>query len=235
MNKISIAASSVARILAVVTAVLLLASIAGQLSKFLTGHDYLKGFVPLFDADGEQNIPTFWSVLLLLFSGLLLAVVAALHRKQRLPYAAHWAVLSAGFLFMAYDEAFRVHETLIVPVGDLLGGTNLGLLYYAWIVPGAALVLVLALCFLRFIRHLEARTRLRFLIAGTLYIGGAIVIEAIGGSYAERVGLNNLTYNLITTVEESLEMIGLTVFIWALLQYCADNYRDVMFQFSSEI
>lgn len=88
---------------------------------------------------------------------------------------------------------------------------------------------------LQFIRHLEARTRLRFLVAGSLYIGGAIVVEAIGGSYAERAGMNNLTYNVITTVEESLEMVGLTVFIWALLRYCADTYRDVLLQFSSKV
>ena len=235
MNRISIPSSSVIRVLAIVTVLLLLAGIAGQLSKFLAGHDYLRGFVPLFDLDGEQNIPTFWSVLLLLVSSLLLAVVAALHRRQQLPYAAHWTVLSVGFLLMAYDEAFRVHETLIIPVGNLLGSSNLGLFYYAWVVPGTVLVILLGLFFLQFIRHLEARTRLRFLVAGSLYIGGAIVVEAIGGSYAERAGMNNLTYNVITTVEESLEMVGLTVFIWALLRYCADTYRDVLIQFSPKV
>lgn len=28
---------------------------------------------------------------------------------------------------------------------------------------------------------------------------------------------------MIVTIEESLEMVGLVVFIWALLYYCADN------------
>jgi hypothetical protein len=36
---------------------------------------------------------------------------------------------------------------------------------------------------------------------------------------------------MIVTVEESLEMTGLIVFIWALLKYCADNYKQVRFRF----
>ena len=207
VNTISIRATSLSRVLAIVTLLLVLASITGQLSKYLLGHDYLLGLVPLFDTDGEDNIPTFWSVLLLLVSCLLLAVVAALHRRQKRPFTLHWTVLSVGFLLMAYDEAFRVHETLIIPVGNMLGGTHLGLLYYAWVVPGIVLVFLLGLFFLNFMWHLDAKTRLRFAVAGTIYIAGAIVVEAIGGSYAEQKGMNNLTYNMITTLEESLERV----------------------------
>lgn len=33
----------------------------------------------------------------------------------------------------------------------------------------------------------------------------------------------------MTTIEESLEMTGLIVFIWALLNYCRDHYGEVVF------
>ena len=234
INQISLNPSAIARIVGAVAFLLVLASIGGQFSKFVLGHDYLKGFVPLFYIDEERNIPTYFSVLLMLFSALLLAAIAVLNGKQRIHHVSKWAILSFGFLFMAFDEAFLVHERLISPVRTLLGNSNLRVFYFAWVIPGIPLVLVLGLFFLRFLLHLPATARLRFLMAATLYIGGAIGLELIGGRYAELHGTQNWTYSMIVTVEESLEMAGLIVFIWALLKYCADNYKVVQFRFEAQ-
>ena len=229
--QISLKANVVARTLGTVAALLVLASIGGQFSKYVLGHGYLKGLVPLFFVDMEYNIPTFFSVLLLLLVALLLAVIAALNWKQRRPYTSKWAILSFGFLFMAFDEAFQVHERLNLPISKLLGGDNLGIFYFAWVVPCIALLLVLGLFFLRFLLHLQIKTRLRFLMAATIYIGGAVGIELIGGRYAEIHDTQNLTYTMIATVEEGLEMAGLIFFIWALLKYFADNYKELRLHF----
>ncbi len=233
INQISLKPSAVARILGSVAFLLVLASIAGQYSKLELGHDYVKGLVTLFDFDEEQNIPTFFSVLLMFFSTLLLAIIAVLNRKQRNPDASKWAILAIGFLCMAFDEAFEVHEMLNLPVRKLLGAGNLGVFRFSWVIPGIVIVLVIGLLFLRFVLYLPAKVRFRFLTAAALYIGGSIGFELIGGRYYESHGLNNWTYTLIVTVEESLEMAGLIVFIWALLRYCADNYKEVVFRFEA--
>jgi hypothetical protein len=68
------------------------------------------------------------------------------------------------------------------------------------------------------------------MIAAALYIGGAVGLELVGGRYAEMHGLKNLTYSMIATAEETLEMAGVIVFIYALLRYIADNYIEVRFQ-----
>ena len=70
-------------------------------------------------------------------------------------------------------------------------------------------------------------------MAVILFIGGAIGVELIGGRYAELNGPKNLMYSMIVAIEESLEMGGLIVFIWALLRYCADNYKEVRFWFGA--
>ncbi len=197
INQISLNPSAIARILGAVAFLLVLASIGGQFSKFVLGHDYLKGFVPLFYVDHERNIPTFLSVLLMLFAALLLAAIAVLDGNQRITHVSKWAILSFGFLFMAFDEAFQLHERLISPVRTLLDDSNLGVYYFAWVIPGIALVLVLGLFFRRFLLHLPATPRLRFLMAGSLYIGGAIGVELIGGRYAELHGIQNWTYSMI--------------------------------------
>ena len=220
--------------LGAMTFLLVLASIGGQVAKFFLGYDKLHGFIYLFDVDRERNIPTYFSMLLMLFAALLLVVITVLNRKQRTPHVSKWSILSFGFLFMAADEGLQIHERLEKPVRMLLGGGDLGIFNFAWVIPGIALVLVLALFFLRFLLHLPAKTRLRFMMAATIYIGGAIGFEMIGGRYTALYGADNFTYRcILVTIEESLEMVGLIVFIWALLDYCADSYKEVLFRFEA--
>jgi len=81
------------------------------------------------------------------------------------------------------------------------------------------------LFFLRFLLRLPSRNRNLFLFAGALYVGGCIGIELIGGSYDQAHGYENLTYNLISTVEEGLELAGLIAFLYGLLTYLGDHFR----------
>jgi len=224
-----------AGVLGAVAYLLVLLSIAGQFAKFVLGPTFLPGLVSLFYVDVEHNIPTRFSVFLILLVALLLAVIAKLKGKQRNPHVSKWTILSFGFLLMAIDEAFQFHERLNIPVGTLLGDGSLGFFYFPWVIPGIVLVSVLGLFFLRFLLHLPAATMLRFLMAATFYIGGAIGVELIGSSHAELHGYENWTYSMIATVEESLEMAGLIVFIWALLKYYADNLKEVRFRFAADV
>ena len=230
-NQISLNPLKIASVLGAVAFFLVLASIAGQLMFYMTGNKFY-GLVLLFDIDAEYNIPTFFSMLLLLFAALLLSVITILERKRTASHVLHWAILSFGFLLMAIDEVVAIHERLVYPIRRLLGGGHLGIFNFAWVIPGIALVLVLALFFLQFWLRLPAKTRLTFFVAGATYIGGCIGFELIGGNYAELHGLKNLTYVMLTTVEESLEMAGVILFIWGLLVYFADNHKEVQFRFN---
>jgi hypothetical protein len=234
INQISLNPLTVARILGALALLLVLASVAGQFSKFALGHGNLKGLVTLFNVDAEHNIPTHFSMLLLLFAALLLAIITVLNRQRNMPHVSKWAILACGFLFMSFDEAATVHESLVAPIRPLLGDDGeLGFFYWSWVIPGIVLVLLLGVFFRRFLLDLPYKVRLRFLIAAVIYIGGAIGFELIGGRYIELHGDQNLMVSMIATIEESLEMAGLIYFIWALLQYCADNYQDVWFRFES--
>lgn len=231
VTPISLNPSSVARALGAVAFFLVLASIAGQLMVYLTGHEHVYGLVRLFNVGTELNLPAFFSSFLLLFAALLLAVVTVLEKKQGASHVAQWTVLSFGFLLMAVDESVSLHEMLVEPTRKLLGDNDLGAFYFAWVIPGSVLVLALGLYFLKFLLHLPAKTRLTFLAAAIIYLGGAIGFELIGGRYAELHGTHNLAYNMISTVEESFEMAGVIIFIWALLRYIAGTHNEVGFRF----
>ena len=65
-NCITIIGSKAIRLLAVIAAVLILASVASQVFKVLTGRDHVYGLVPLFNLNEEGNVPTFFSSSILL-------------------------------------------------------------------------------------------------------------------------------------------------------------------------
>lgn len=228
-NQIGLSPSATSRALSIAAVLLVLASIGGQVAKYFLGHGQLLGLVPLFYVDEEKNLPALFSTLLLLCSASLLAVIAILKKQQESPDASKWAILAGGFLFMSVDEGWSIHEQLAEPFHGLLGGNDLGISHYAWVIPGIAVVLILVPFFVSFLLRLPATPRFRFIVAGALYIGGAIGLELVGGYYDKFHGHENFTYSMIATIEESLEIAGLIVFIRALLEYLADNYRDVQF------
>ena len=234
-NQISFNSATIVRLLIAIALLLLLASSGGQFLRFSFGEDniFLRKLILLFHFDHEGNIPTYFSVLLLLLAAVLLALIAELNRKHMRPHASKWATLSWGFLYIAFDEAFQIHEKLIWPFQRLIGEDNLGIFYFAWVIPAVFIVSVLGLFFLKFLLYLSLAERRRFLIAAALYLGGALGMELIGGRHVELYGEENWGYSMITTIEESLEISGLIFFIWALLKYCEEHYPIVQLHFKT--
>lgn len=227
INHITLSPLKITRALGATALLLVLASITGQLTKYVQGHDFVHGLIRLFYVDNENNIPSFFSVSLLLLAALLLGLITALKKVTHAPYGFQWTLLSFTFLCMALDEAASIHELLTVPMRGLLGRQAGGIFFFAWVIPGIAFAAVFGLSYLKFLLHLPANTRGSFALAATLYLGGAIGMELLGGRYAELHGTENLTYSMAATVEESLEMAGVIVFIYTLLNYIADNFQEI--------
>ena len=175
------------------------------------------GVVPLFSLSYEENIPTFYSAILLLVCSLLLALVAAGARRNGERFVRSWWVLSAGFLYIAVDEVLQFHEQLSKLI------KLEGALFFSWIVPAAILVVGLGVAYVPFLRALPRRIALRFLLAGTIYVGGALVMELPLGYWTTHHGTDNLEYGLIDAFEETLEMLGLNLFLLTLLDHLADK------------
>lgn len=234
-NTIPINSRSVAIFLSSVAAIILLASLAVALAGYFAGYDskLINKLAKIFSVDKELNVPAFFSMLILVIASALLATTAYLKLVQRAVYRWHWVVLALGFLYMAFDEIAEVHEKLIDPMRAALGGEALGIFYFAWVVPALVLVSALAFFFLRFWWSLPIRTRVLFFIAGFLYLGGAIGVELLDGKYAEIYDRKNLTYMLLSNIEESLEIAGVIVFIYALLDYLASYYKKIELRFKS--
>lgn len=213
-----------AGVLTSIVVCLTLASFAVQFCKFILGHDVLFGFIRLLDVNTEGNIPTWYSTLALLTSSLLLAAIAST-KKNGHPYFFSWTVLSIIFLFLSVDEGAGLHE-LWTPF--LLRSFDArGFIYFVWVVPYGILVLIFALAYLNFLVHLPVKTRNLFLAAGVIFVSGALGMELIEGRYADSFGERNMGMAVLTTVEEFLEMIGIVVFIYALLSHLSSEMKGI--------
>lgn len=222
---LTITPARLTRWLSLAVGCLVLAGLAGQFSKRVLGHDQLLGFVRLFDLDGEGNIPAWYSSMTLLAAAGLLAIIARATRQARAPYALHWTALAVIFLGLSIDEAASIHELAVKPLRAALGIR--GVLLFAWVIPGGAVVGLVGLAYFRFVLRLPAEIRRLVVIAGGMYVGGALGLEMVGGYITEQWGGKSLAYLAEVVVEETMEMAGIVVFIHALLSYIGRHVGQV--------
>jgi hypothetical protein len=209
-------------VLLVIIALLVLADIGSQLSLFLFDNDLQK-----FDVELENNIPTWFSSAILLISALLFGLIAALKWSTKDRFALHWTALAGLFLFMSGDETASVHEMFNMKALPVLNiDPNL------WIVLAAPIILVVGVLLLRFFIHLPARTRHLMLLAMGIYIFGALVMEtiAINDVFIVHYRGYNVAYSLLTLIEETMEMFGVSLLIYTLLAYIGREFRTVRVQ-----
>lgn len=230
-NQIIINPFFIARVLGSIASVLVIGSMIGQMLKHLSGRPDLYGFVWFFYLDYENNLPSFYASLLLFATAVLLTTISLLERVKSGSISPHWMVLSLGFFFMAADEVLSFHERLNIPVRKLLQTEHYGVFYYAWVIPAIIVTFIVVILFYKFLSRLPKKTKIAIIISAVLFLGGAIGFELIGGRFAELNGDDNLTYSMIVTVEESLEMAGVITFIWTLLTYMGNRYKEILFQF----
>ena len=197
------------------TAFLLIINLAGIFTRIYTDNSYLEQFTLLFDFDYERNIPSFFSTILLFTSALLLLTLT-MSIKERGEHF-YWMGLTAIFFFLTIDEFASIHEELIPIVRNSLGTS--GYLHFAWVIPYGVGVLVIGAIYLRHLLRLPAAVRNLLVISAILYVGGALGFEMLGAKLADHSGIKTLSYAMLYTIEESLEMLGISVFIFALLKY----------------
>ena len=179
----------------------------------------LNSVVRLFSLDGEGNIPTWFSSVILLAASALLGVIARSRMNSRDRFATHWVLLALVFLYISVDETARIHEMLNTPVSAMVDTG--GFLSFAWVLFGALFVAVMAVIYFRFLVSLPGSTRNAFLIAGTIFVVGAIGFESLSAYFYSQSGYRDARYLLASNVEEIMEMTGVVIFLYALLRYIA--------------
>ena len=207
-------ARRVGRALAVLVTALVAASLAGQVYVREVADPALDFVARRLDLNAESTVPAYVSALLLLAAGVLLAVTA---RVTGAGWRSRWGGLAAIFVGLSMDEAIILHESLAAPVRQALGTS--GVLYYAWVIPGAAFVLAVGLAYVPFLLRQPPWLARLMVASGALYVGGALGLELVGGAL-DSAGLgDSWAFALVGSVEEAAEMAGVSLFIYTLLRH----------------
>jgi hypothetical protein len=217
---IPIRARRIALVLAVIAVYLALQSILGRaVEESYEGSTtvLIANLVRVFNVNRESSIPAWYSSSLLLGCAGLFALVAASKHDGSQPYTRHWTGLAVIFLYLSIDESAAIHEKFTQPLQVALNPESY--LYFAWIIVFVPLVTVFALVYFKFLLHLPSRFRGLFVLSAILYVGGAVVIEAISANQWYLDGGTSLFYSAVGTLEELCEMLGVILLIYTLLSY----------------
>lgn len=179
----------------------------------------------LFFLDQEYNIPTLYSSLLFVISAYYCIRFGYANRIRHKLLALTWILLGALLLFFSADEWFSLHEKLIIPLRTLFN-IEQGFFYFSWTIAYIGLIAIVALGTMPWLRSLERPFRKLLLLSAGIYISGALVLEMVG-SWIYSTSGNEYTqiYANIVTLEESLELIGLTLAALTLAHYFNHLYK----------
>ncbi len=205
-------------LLVAVIVVLIVANALALVSTFVFGHDHLRGLIPLFRMDQEENVPTYFASAMWLVSALLALYVATAEKLSRRSYL-YWAGLSLIAVYISIDEFTGFHERV---VNTSVRGSSPQSFFLSWVVVYVFVVAVVALVYLPFVLRLPKEIRRLIIIAGVIYVVGAMGFEELSGVYlTAHEGRCGPGYFVSTIVEETLEMTGVTTLIYALMSFAA--------------
>lgn len=225
----------VARMLYVLVGVLAIAHVAvhGVLYVFGETPAAFEGVYRFFNMGSEANLPAYVSALYLLMAAGLLAIIG--RRTSERPRGEgnrlsrwHWWGLAIGFLIMSFDEAAQIHEGVVGAFLLETLGRGEGIFYYVWYVVYVPLLLIIGLVYVPFLRRLPRRYASWFLLSGAVFVGGAVGIEMVESylSYSRQGG-----QSVSRLFEETCEMLGVALFIHALLVYLTEAQTSLVIRF----
>lgn len=178
----------------------------------------------------EVNFPSLFSAGILFISSILLAIIGVYSKDSNKPYLG-WYGLSVVFYFLAIDEAISIHEMFNKFARDNFGIG--GVFYYGWIIPYGVALVVLGGIYIPFLRMLPTDIAVLFIISGLIFVIGAVGFEMLGGRYKDLYFEETNMYIVYFTIEEFLEMTGISLFIYSLLTYISDHIGKIKISFGT--
>lgn len=218
-KQVHIKPKTIALYLATAITLLLIAHLAALyfLSDAKKGVHFAAALNKHFNLNNERNIPTLYAGFQLICSSLLSLLVYSIYKKKNIKQKHYWLTLSAIFFYMGLDEVAQIHERINNAFQGLFANSQLHYVFWPWIVTYCVLALGTGLYFLRFLLMLRPKTRNLFILAGSIYIMGALVLEFVGNEFFD--GSDSLFIWTTITIEEICELTGIAIFIYAVFDY----------------
>ena len=195
---------------------------------FGVSESFYQDFFDAINLDEEFNLPAIYSGLLLFFCSLLLRQISIFCKKAE---KKNWILLGRVFLFLSFDEVFQIHELFVI--SDLRQYVHPSLASI-WVIPYGILFVLFSCRFVPFFLGLRSPISVFSLVSGGIYVTGAIAVEALN-TWLVRTGQisrSGFYYEAISGFEELFEMLGIIVFMYAILQELQSRSGRLVYTFS---
>ena len=192
------------------------------------GTAFIWPFARQFNFVEEGNIANFYQGLQLVLAAVLLLIVWRGKVQRKEAHRGHWLALGLIFLFLGTDEVAQIHETTIANTISALRGKESDKTGWFWIY--LPLLAVFGLAFIPFLRRLPGRIAALFMIAGTIYVGGAVGVEKFVNWFAKTYGDDTVGYVLLDNLGEFMESTGIALFVYAILACLATEGNEISFR-----
>jgi hypothetical protein len=192
----------------------------------------------LVNLDEEGNLTAWYSSVKLL---LLFALCLVIYNHERMPGRAVafkwnwlWVLVALIYLFLSADETASIHERTARMIMEessmgldiretVLGGDRMKD-SFAWVLLLAPFILAVAVFFLLFFFNRFKKCRpvlVTSLVALGMYLAAVGLESTIYAfpSFAEWSEEETTLYKVYLAIEESMEMLGTTLFVYAFLRY----------------
>jgi hypothetical protein len=180
----------------------------------------------LFNMDREVNFPTYFNAILLFMVAQTFFLMGKSSKRIEDRYSrTYWYFLTIIFVFLSIDEFVSIHERFIDLLPHVFGIGGTGVLRFAWIIPYGIFVIAFGIYSIPFFLSLEKEYVVKYLIAGAVYISGAMIVEALGGIvFEQNNSIPTFEYILFfVTPEETMEMLPLIYVININLKYLSGS------------
>lgn len=214
------------RLLKTLLSVVLFAFFAHLLLQFLNlnvyhqQHGQIYELSNRFDLDDEASVATWISQALFLLLSILAAVCAYVQINK--PARRFWGLIAITGLVLSIDEIAALHEYILQTIHVIFfqdaspsGFANAWLLVLPFIFALGSWIIWTAF------RYVPKFTVLLFAVSGITFLLGAVGVDLVA-SIVEREGF--LNQGLYVATEETLELIGVVLFIYASAHYLETNH-----------
>jgi hypothetical protein len=187
---------------------------------------FTTGNFPLavFRLDSELSLPAWYSGCLMLVSAQLAFAISWRQATVGGRDRGWWLALGLGLAYLSLDEIAAVHERVMDLVNRHIQTS--GVFTFSWLLVGIPAVAAAGAIFLPFLLRQEKRTRWLLVLSGAIFLAGAIGCEMLGGLFSSTYRTQDtLSYFVVSTLEELLEMTGFTLLVATLLVRLRDDLR----------
>jgi hypothetical protein len=178
----------------------------------------------LFNMNDEQNIPTLYNTFITLLSALLLVLIASKAEIKRDKLL--WGGMALIFLYIGVDDFVTFHEGVYHHFVPEYSGT--GFLTYGWVIPYGAIILIVLVIYIPHVIRIPWKVRNKIILAGAVFVTCAYVLEFVSGYFITHG--HDILYKLSNTIGQGGEMVGILIFINALIIYIKLKFNTIAVQ-----